>query len=75
MGNDVEMGRIKLKPCPFCGGEAECYTNYYNQYQWTVQCDKCLCRTLFYYNREDAKRAWNRRVNDTNVGRMEDDGR
>ena len=29
----------KLKPCPFCGGEATARKNIANQ--WIVQCSKC----------------------------------
>ena len=36
---------IKLKPCPFCGGEAEMYngTDIVGKY-WYVRCKKCYSR-------------------------------
>ena len=37
------MSEIKLKPCPFCGGEAKMkITKYGGSY---VMCNKCYCRT------------------------------
>lgn len=51
----------KLKPCPFCGGEAHLYTAY--DYSNKVQCDKCGCGTMHYKDEKEAVRKWNRRVN------------
>lgn len=64
---------IKLKPCPFCGGDARLWV-------WSegggvcVRCTKCYCQTSTYsdddlLNRLDSavKRvivAWNRRAKD-----------
>lgn len=57
----------ELKPCPFCGGEAESYIG--NYLAW-VMCSKCKTGTkLIQYeaeNREDAEQKaaenWNRRA-------------
>ena len=58
----------KIKPCPFCGGEASyCY---HMELSW-VQCSKCRTIGQRYADereqrdgREKAIAAWNRRVND-----------
>ena len=55
------MNEIKLKPCPFCGGEAR-LTQYYPGRNYSVQCSVCGAITLHYTNAVDAARAWNRRV-------------
>ena len=56
--------KIELKPCPFCGGEAEL-----KEYRLTakadsrhvVYCQKCGVITRFYESPEAAAEAWNRR--------------
>ena len=58
---------MKLKPCPFCGGEAyttyeDCYGLYHNDY--FVCCDKCGLQFGFtnqFESEEEAIEAWNRR--------------
>ena len=49
----------ELKPCPFCGGEAELMgvTIFW------VQCRSCHVETLAVDHEEAAVKAWNRRVN------------
>ena len=47
----------KLKPCPFCGGEAD--TIWRHGY-WSVLCYKCHAETSGFHE-EDAVKAWNRR--------------
>jgi Lar family restriction alleviation protein len=50
-----------LKPCPFCGGNAEvaepiCGEDYF------VKCVNCGCRTSYFYRaKEEAIKAWNKR--------------
>lgn len=64
-------GMDKLKPCPFCGGEAllEPYRAR-KGYEASIQCNQCLCSmsTITYDKEEtaieDVVKAWNRRVND-----------
>ena len=55
----------KLKPCPFCGGEAKLNRQItpLGKKQWTVKCD---CGVLFHYRnrRWKAIEAWNRRASD-----------
>lgn len=50
----------KLKPCPFCAGEAE--SRLYDC-EWFVQCIQCFNSTAADHAGEDeAVAAWNRRV-------------
>lgn len=61
----------ELKPCPFCGGEAEhrnevLRLNGYSRgvKRHYIQCRKCCCRTIA-FDWDDEKemiRIWNRRV-------------
>ena len=61
------MSEEKLKPCPFCGGEAELeITGLYwdvNCKRWDVNCKRCLANVGAYkcYNKKQAVEAWNRR--------------
>ena len=56
------MSEIKLKPCPFCGGEAELGTFSTNSDdKFLVECSNCGVATLLYYDTEKATEAWNRR--------------
>lgn len=55
----------KLKPCPFCGGEAA-IRNLHDE--WWVECDmtrgwcEVIPRTWSYDTKEEAIEAWNRRA-------------
>lgn len=60
--SDNAMTEQKLKPCPFCGGEASIYVAYDDGY--CVCCDECGCCLPVYNTEEDAIREWNRRTND-----------
>lgn len=51
----------KLKPCPFCGGEAELYENYYHG--CNIYCLECGVE-FECDSKEEAIEAWNRRVSD-----------
>lgn len=53
------MSEIKLKPCPFCGGEAE-ILNVDDRY--TAKCRSCFCGTGEYKDPERASETWNRRA-------------
>lgn len=52
----------KLKPCPFCGGEASTYVAYDDNYY--VCCDECGCGLPVYNTEEEAIEAWNKRVSE-----------
>ncbi len=61
----------ELKPCPFCGGEAELMTGNVRgkRYAW-CECLQCGVATLGYYNGTEDERIkqardmWNRRADD-----------
>ena len=53
------MSEIKLKPCPFCGGEAEIIS--VNALTHCVHCKECNLLRAF-ISQKDAAEAWNRRV-------------
>lgn len=61
------MGEIKLKPCPFCGGQAKIkrYVNGCNEWS-EIRCSKCGVRQDSimngYYKDDEATEAWNRRA-------------
>lgn len=55
----------KLKPCPFCGGEAA----FLGETQ-SIKCKQCGCMFIVtnpFTTRLEAKEAWNGRVNDASV--------
>ena len=54
----VEVVEEALKPCPFCGGEAEMESH--NEY-WAV-CNDCEGSTDMYLTKQEAIEAWNKRV-------------
>lgn len=60
--------KIKLKPRPFCGGDAEfAHGRYWGSELFKVVCgnkDKCviLPETDAYFIKEQAAAAWNRRA-------------
>ena len=61
------MSEPKLKPCPFCGGEAVMLTHSFFNLNETfgVQCAVCEAETnQFYHTKEEAAEAWNRKVQD-----------
>lgn len=61
---------MELKPCPFCGGEAE-YAYMPKQKKIIfrkldmmtyVRCNCCLATSSVKYTEENARMAWNRRA-------------
>lgn len=59
----------QLKPCPFCGREANLYKEYlFDGYQresptYTITC-KGICVKMCAWSREKVIEMWNKRVND-----------
>ncbi|MGN0553360.1 MAG: Lar family restriction alleviation protein [Oscillospiraceae bacterium] len=63
------MREIKLKPCPFCGGEVE--LEHVDNEFYMISCSKCSSATSFGYTYKDGTardatraetvKAWNRR--------------
>lgn len=64
------MEKIKLRPCPFCGVEAEIFRgtslNIGKEYEdhYTVRCRSCFNGTGLYKDPGRAAEVWNRRVED-----------
>ena len=57
----------ELKPCPFCGGEAELFSYYSNKdfltsKLYVVFCKNCLCQTDKYSVEKRVIESWNKRV-------------
>ena len=53
----------KLKPCPFCGGEAmEREATYYHNTRYYIQCTKCGAGSAFSLSEQGAIDAWNTRA-------------
>jgi len=55
--------KIKLKPCPFCGGKAHVGSPYENT-AW-VYCGNCGADTAIHKGEQQAADAWNRRAERT----------
>ena len=56
----------ELKRCPFCGGEAEIWDGYIEEFLKTeymkyVQCNYCKASTKLYFTEKKAIKAWNTR--------------
>ena len=57
------MDEIELKPCPFCGGDAEMQQGKYQGLRtFYVSCLGCGARTDLEYDEEFAADLWNERV-------------
>lgn len=58
--------KIKLKRCPFCGGQARIGAGYRpfnpNGDGWKIHCGSCGLSTQVYTRLADAVRRWNTRV-------------
>ena len=56
----------ELKPCPFCGGEAEPFNPFENtEGTWCVLCSDCAAATGFEQTEAEAIAAWNTRAERT----------
>lgn len=57
----------ELKPCPFCGGEAEMLTaeSMHGGNLYGVMCNCCACHTDVFDNEAEAIAAWNTRAERT----------
>ena len=55
---------MKVKQCPFCGGDAIVVKVEGRPYPYRVQCfdSICACRTDNFTNYEGAIKSWNKRV-------------
>ena len=63
----MEDEEIELKPCPFCGGNAESYTPWTGDaYGYWIRCEECGCETDVYSAQKYAVEAWNERVGEQN---------
>lgn len=54
-----------IKPCPFCGGEAETLKDFdclLSEWQYYIQCKKCYSSSHLYKTDDEAIAAWNRRA-------------
>ena len=64
------MSEIKLKLCPFCGGEAhiDCFTGLDKPYFPVCNNEMCIaCDTIVTFSTEkEAAEAWNGRVGERN---------
>ena len=71
----MQATEIELKPCPFCGGQAELVTGYqehilfYDTKYVYVRCKNCKAETdsvnlsAYYSAKDKAIENWNRREN------------
>lgn len=56
-----------LKPCLFCGGEAELYSWDQGVEDYHIRCIDCGVATADYDTVKEAIAAWNRRAEDASV--------
>lgn len=52
----------KLKPCPFCGGEAETDYAWHDRNYPGVHCNDCGAYVFDYDSEEKAVEKWNKRI-------------
>ena len=65
----------ELKPCPFCGGEAEIFEYKNKRFVPSIQyrggCFECGQTVCLENTREDAIKAWNTRANEEQIANYE----
>lgn len=56
----MNLNEIKLKSCPFCGGQGNIMipTGRYLTF-YVIMCEECQCRTNEFPDKEMAVEAWN----------------
>jgi Lar family restriction alleviation protein len=55
------MNKVKLLPCPFCGGEAKIHEDLDIDILYQVMCPRCFCKTKFFATTKSAVITWNTR--------------
>jgi len=58
------MTEVKLKPCPFCGGEAAVEPDEIDKEMCVVRCRGCDGKWGFSFDEASAIAAWNRRASE-----------
>ena len=65
----TEPNEVELKPCPFCACRSVCVQNEEEHDKddlvrifYRIQCNFCCTSTDWYSTKEEARAAWNRRV-------------
>lgn len=53
--------QLELRPCPFCGSAATLYGDPQEDGDCIVICNECGATSGYFYDREKAAGAWNRR--------------
>ena len=69
---------MKLRNCPFCGGEAVFVSTSEVQDETPrgyFRCENMCCEQCHVRSKDEAVEAWNRRFGDDLMERMEDDGK
>ncbi len=59
-----------LKPCPFCGSEEVHVVSYMPSKSHDVTCGKCETKGPVSKDRDEAIKAWNKRVKEVVTGRF-----
>ena len=71
-GVEAKLNKPKLKPCPFCGGEAGTFhnNNLCQKLLWGVECLECGAMVWVFpeQTEEDAIKMWNGRIDPPTPG-------